>query len=576
MSFATPAGIDITRLLDHPLARTPHKTAYIDDHGSISFSELERQAARLARAFGDAGARPGDRAALILPNCIPFIVVEVAILRSALVKVPLNIRFHPREVIYSLVDCEPTILVCDATLADAIQDRRSELPFLRELFVVNGGLNGGMHGGANGRVNEGVNERGNGRRGELRSYEDIVADGDEAHPAGARYGPDDPLLIRYTGGTTGRPKGIVHTAASFLAINLDVMRELSLQQSDVALHLGHLSHGVNFMWAGFHACGITQVLRERFEPEAVLNDFETHRVTVVYMVPTMIQRLLREDDGSADTSSLRMFIYASAPMPVPLLRQAIERYGNIFSQVYTLSEAPVITTMMRAEEHIDRETSVGHRLASCGREVLTMKIRLVDGAMNDVPAGEIGEIAVQSVNNMSEYWRLAQQTRSTLVDGWLLTGDMAVRDEDGYLHIVDRKNDVIITGALNVYPKEVENVLYRHPSVGQVAVVGVPDDEWGEIIKAVVVLNPGMTATPEELLDLCRDNLAGYKKPRVIEFAHELPLSPVGKIMRRALVQGARDAALRPPARSGIDERRTPRDSSGIDDTTAGAREENR
>ena len=514
MSYATPPGIDITRLLDYPLDRVPDKTAYIDDHGSISFAEIELQAARLAGAFRDAGARPGDRAALILPNGIPFIVVEVAILRSGLVKVPLNIRFHPREVLYSLIDCEPAILVCDAGFADAIVERRGELPFLRELVVVGG------------------------RRDGCRSHEDIVGGDDALQPAAARYDADDPVLIRYTGGTTGRPKGIVHTASSFLAINLDVVRELSLRESDVALHLGHLSHGLNFMWAAFHACAITQILRETFDPERVLSDFETYGVTMVYMVPTMIQRLLRADDGRTDTSSLRMFMYASAPMPVPLLRQAIARYGNIFSQVYTLSEAPVITTMMRAEEHVDRETSVGHRLASCGREVLTMKVRLVDGGMNDVPDGAIGEIAVQSVNNMSEYWRLAHETSATLVDGWLLTGDMAARDEDGYLHIVDRKKDVIITGAFNVYPKEVENVLYEHPSVSQVAVVGVPDEEWGEIIKAVVVLEPGKSATPEELIELCRDSLAGYKKPRLVEFVDALPLSPVGKIMRRALAQG--------------------------------------
>ena len=515
MNFVTPPGIDLTRLLYHPLARTPHKTAYIDDHGSISFAELDLQARRLAAAFARGGAGPGDRAALVLPNGIPFIVVETAILRSGLVKVPLNIRFHPKEVLYSLVNCEPAVLVCDATFAEAILERRGELPFLRELFIVNG------------------------RRDGFRSYEDVVAEGDARQRVASGYGDDDPVLIRYTGGTTGRPKGIVHTAGSFLAVNLDVIRELALREDDVALHLGHLSHGLNFMWAAFHACGITQILRETFEPEAVMSDFETHGVTMVYMVPTMIQRLLREDDGSTDTSSLRMFMYASAPMPVPLLRQAIARYGNIFSQVYTLSESPVITTMMRAHEHVDRETSVGHRLASCGREVLTMKVRVVDGDMRDVPDGEVGEIAVQSVNNMSEYWRLPEETSATLVNGWVLTGDMAVRDEDGYLHIVDRKKDVIITGALNVYPKEVENVLYRHPSVSQVAVVGAPDEEWGEIIRAVVVLKPGATATEDELIELCRDNLASYKKPRIVEFVDELPLSPVGKIMRRALVHDA-------------------------------------
>ena len=506
----TPPGIGISRLLDYPLGRCPDKTAYIDDRGEISFAELELQAARLAAAFARSGAKPGDRAAVILANCIPFIVAETAILRSGLVKVPLNIRFHPKEVLYSLGDCEPAILVCDRSFADAVCGARSDLPSLREIFVVDGERDGCL------------------------AYDSIVAEGDASVPD-VPYGPDDPVLIRYTGGTTGRPKGIVHTARSFLAINLDVIRELGLRDDDVALHLGHLSHGLNFMWAAYQSVGITQILRESFDPKQVLSDFETHRVTFVYMVPTMVQRLLQEDDGRADTSSLRMFMYASAPMPVPVLRQAIARYGNIFAQVYTLSEAPVITTIMRAGEHIDRETRVGHRLASCGREVVTMDLRLVDDDMNDVVPGDVGEIAVRSVNNMAAYWRLPEETAETLVDGWLRTGDMAARDEDGYLHIVDRKKDVIITGAFNVYPKEVETVLYRHPAVAQAAVVGVPDVEWGETIKAVIVLKPGETANEDDLIALCLDNLADYKKPRIIEFADELPLSPVGKIMRRAL-----------------------------------------
>lgn len=510
MNSPTPPGIGITRLLDYPLARCPDKIAYIDDHGQATFAELERRAARLAKAFARAGAQPGDRAAVILPNSIPFIVSETAMLRSGLVKVPLNIRFHAKEVLYSLADCEPTILVCDASFADAVLERRNDVPSLREIFVVGKARSGCI------------------------SYDEVVSEGQAGMPD-VPFGPDDPVLIRYTGGTTGRPKGIVHTAASFLAVNLDVIRELGLRETDVALHLGHLSHGLNFMWAAYQSVGITQILRETFDPRQVLQDLERYRVTFIYMVPTMIQRLLQADDGGTHTSSLRMFMYSSAPMPVPLLRRAIARYGNIFSQVYTLSEAPVITTMMRAEEHIDRETSVGHRLASCGREVVSMELRLVDNDMNDVPHGEVGEMAVRSTNNMAAYWRLPEETASTLVDGWLRTGDMAVRDEDGYLHIVDRKKDVIITGAFNVYPKEVETVLYQHPAVAQAAVVGIPDEEWGEIIKAVVVLQPGADAHADELIALCRDNLADYKKPRIIEFADELPLSPVGKIMRRAL-----------------------------------------
>ncbi len=510
VKVSTPPGIGFARFLRYPLARCPGKPAIVDDQTTVTFAEVDRMANRFANALAAAGARPGDRIALILPNSIPFVVVEAAIVKSGMVKVPLNIRFHVNEVLYALADCEPTVLVCDRGYAEGVAKRRGEITSLRAIFAVGDPPAG------------------------CESYDAAVAGGDDT-PVWRSYREDDPILIRYTGGTTGRPKGIVHTERSFTAIHLDVVREFALRETDVALHLGHLSHGLNFMWAAFYGVGATQILRERFVPRQVLDDIARHRVTFVYMVPTMVQRLLREDDGKADVSSLRTFMYASAPMPVPLLRAAIARYGNIFTQVYTLSEAPVITTIMRPEEHVDRETSAGTRLSSCGREVLTMELRLVDDQGRDVTAGEIGEIAVRSVNNMASYWRLPAETAETLVDGWVRTGDLAVRDEEGYLYIRDRKKDVIITGGFNVYPKEVEDALYQHPAVAQAAVVGIPDEEWGEAVKAFVVLHPGRSATAEELVQWCKDRLASYKKPRVVEFVESLPLSGVGKVMRRAL-----------------------------------------
>ncbi len=514
-----PPDTGMARFLDAPAAHSPDKTALIDDGGAVTFAEAARMANRLARAFARLGAARGDRVALILPNGVPFVLVEIAIVRGGMVKVPLNIRFHIEEVLYSLADCEPALLICDGACADAVLARRDRLPSLKSIVTVGGRCDG------------------------CERYEDIVAGGDAAAPAVA-YGDDDPILIRYTGGTTGRPKGIVHTHASFLSVNRDVLRELRLTADDVVLNLGHLSHGLNFMWGAHYGAGSTQILRERFEPARVLDDVERHRVSFVYMVPTMVQRLLREDDGRADLSSLRMLLYASAPMPAPALRAAIERFGPVCVQVYTLSEAPVITTILRPDEHVDLATPAGNRLESCGRAVATMELRLIDDDGAEVAPGAVGEIAVRSVNNMAGYWRRPAETAATLVDGWVLTGDMARRDDDGYFYIVDRKKDVIITGAFNVYPKEVEDVLYRHPAVAQAAVVGAPDDEWGEAVKAFVVLRPGRTATAQELTAFCGDFLAGYKKPRAVEFLDTLPLSPVGKVTRRALRERGPDLPL--------------------------------
>ena len=495
-TFVSPPGIGFARLLDLPVRHVPDKIALIDDSGGVTYRDADRMASSLSSAFRAVGAMAGDRIALILPNCISFIITEMAIIKGGMVKVPLNIRFHKQEVTFALADCEPTILVCEAAYAESVRGELATVPSLRAIFTINGAPKGCL------------------------SYEEALR-----HPRGepASYPPQAPILIRYTGGTTGRAKGIVHTEESFLAINLDVIREFGFRQDEVAVHVGHLSHGLNFMWAALYGVGATQVLREKFDPVRVLADIEHHRATFIYMVPTMVHRLLREDDGKRDVSSLRQFLYGSAPMPVPLLRQAIARYGSIFMQVYTLSDSPVITTIFRPNEHVESETIVGPRLASCGREVVTMEVKLLDDGGNEVAPGEAGEIAIRSINNMAAYWNRPAETAATLVDGWVMTGDMARRDEDGYLYVVDRKKDMIITGALNVYPKEVEDVLHTHPAVSQAAVIGVADDEWGEIIRAYVVPKPGARVTEAILVEHCLSALASYKKPREVCIVKSLP-----------------------------------------------------
>lgn len=513
LNFATPPAVQFVHLLGRPARFYPDKVAIIDTAGSATFAQVDRASDGLATAFATAGAVPGDRVALILPNCANFIISEIGILKAGMVKVPLNIRFHTKEVVFALNDCEPTILICEAAFAAGIADAMASVPSLKAVFTI-----GGVPAGC-------------------LPYEDATRLA--ATPA-VPFGPDDAMLIRYTGGTTGKPKGIVHTALSFLNINLDCVRELGFTSADVAIHVGHLSHGMNFMWGALYAAGATQILYENFEPKQILADIGRYRATFIYMVPTMVHKLLKEDDGQSDVSSLRTFLYSSAPMPVPLLREAIARYGNIFMQVYTLSEAPVITTIFPAAEHVELETLAGPRLGSCGRESATMEIRLLDDHGVEVAPGAAGEISVRSINNMASYWNRPVETAETLIDGWVRTGDIARRDDDGYLYLVDRKKDVIITGALNVYPKEVEDVLHAHPAVAQAAVIGVPDDEWGEIIRAYIVLQPSASVTGAELVQHCRDQLASYKKPREIRFAETLPLTPIGKVSRVTLREQAR------------------------------------
>ena len=514
--YASPPGVGIDGLLRHGVFRTPDKVALVDDHGAITYREAEAASNRLARWLAANGVRRGDRVALILPNGIPFVVAELAILRLGAVKVPLNIRFAAPEVLYALADCAPAALVATPDYAARVQADRARVPSLGAILTSGGTAPG------------------------LPAYEDIVRSGDGTPLPATVYGDDEPVLIRYTGGTTGRPKGVVHTHRSYLAVVLDVVRENALVEQDIALHLGHLSHGLNFMWPAWYLLGATQILRERFDPAATWRDFAHHKATWVYMVPTMIHMLLEVDDRAADVATLRCFPYASAPMPVPLLRRAIARFGNIFTQVYTLSEAPVITTMMRPHEHLETDTECGPRLGSVGREVPTFELRLVDGDGRDVPPGDVGEITVRSVNNMAGYWNLPEETAATLFDGWLRTGDMARRASDGFLHLADRKKDIVITGGFNVWPKEVEDALLGHPDVAQAAVVGAPDEKWGEIVVAYVVAKPGCRPSPEALAAHCLELLADYKKPRRFHIVEALPLTPVGKVSRAALRERAR------------------------------------
>jgi acyl-CoA synthetase (AMP-forming)/AMP-acid ligase II len=521
--FISPPGVGIDHLLRQGVQRTPDKVALVDDRGRVTYREAEVASNRLARWLAANGVRCGDRVALILPNGVPFIVAELALLRLGAVKVPLNIRFAASEVLHALTDCEPTVLIATPDYAQRVQAERARVASLRAIVAVDGAAAG------------------------CADYAAIVASGDGSPLPATPYGDDDPVLIRYTGGTTGRPKGVVHTHRSYLAVVLDVVRENALVEADIALHLGHLSHGLNFMWPAWYLLGATQVVRERFDPAATWRDFALHKITWVYMVPTMIHMLLEADDGRSDVSTLRCFTYASAPMPVPLLRRAIARFGNIFTQVYTLSEAPVITTMMRPHEHLESDSECGPRLASVGREVPTFELRLVDDAGRDVAPGAVGEIAVRSVNNMAGYWNQPEETAKTVVDGWLRTGDMARRAADGFLYLADRKKDIVITGGFNVWPKEVEDALLGHPDVAQAAVVGAPDEKWGEIVVAYVVAKPGRTPSTEALVAHCLEFLADYKKPRRLHIVDSLPLTPVGKISRAALRERARTAGAKIP-----------------------------
>lgn len=507
--------ITLSYMLTRALKRHAASVAVVEGERRKTYSQLDERSRSLAFALQELGCEPGDRVAILMDNCSEFIEAELAVIRSGLVKVPINNRLPASDVERILADCEASVLVIESAYADLVESIRGNLHALKQVICV-------------------------GARGNFLDYEAAVAKGAQAG-AGSPVDDADPdrlCLIRYSGGTTGKPKGIVHTSGALAAVTLSVLREYRLTSDTRFLNVAHLSHGQNFVWPALVLAGARMVMLKKFDPAAVLRTIESERITRLHLVPTMAGLLLEVPGfDSHDISSLRNFVYASAPMPVERVKQLRQKLQCSISQTYTLSESPVITAVLSAEDH-DTSKPGFHpeRLASCGREALDVRVRIVDDQGADVPVGEIGELAILSPGNMKEYWRNAELTRRVLRDGWVMTADLGRMDKDGYIYLVDRKDDKIITGALNVYPREVEEVLHAHPAVQEAAVGGVPDETWGEAIVAFVVLKPGASATAEDITKFCDSRLAGYKKPKRVHFMDSLPKTPVGKIARRELV----------------------------------------
>ena len=275
----------------------------------------------------------------------------------------------------------------------------------------------------------------------------------------------------------------------------------------------------------------------RFNPEEVLDYISKQRITRCQLVPTMIHSLLQEPDvGKYDLSSLRLILYAGASMPVELLKKALAVFPCGFAGLYGLTESGPVTTLLKPEDHLlDGSEKSLARLASCGKPVINYEIRIVDEDDNDVPVGEVGEIACKSEAMMVGYWQMPEETARKLKNGWLHTSDLGKLDEDGYMYVVERKDDMIVSGGVNIYPREIEEVLYKHPAVSEASVIGLRDEHWGEVVKAVIVPKKGVRITGVEIIEFCGKNLAGFKKPKSVDFWEELPKSPQGKILKKEI-----------------------------------------
>jgi acyl-CoA synthetase (AMP-forming)/AMP-acid ligase II len=378
-----------------------------------------------------------------------------------------------------------------------------------------------------------------GRHTDCLNYEELVADQPETLPEVDVDDDRDIERIQYTSGTTGNPKGVVWTFTT--GYNVLTSTLLNMDQpigpQTVNLNIGPLTHAAGLMFMVYYSRGATNIILPGFDEQQILTTIEREHVNSLLLIPTMLYRLLMFPDlRSYDLSSVNRIWYGTAPMAVDRLKEGIRIFGNVFRQNYGMTEIAQPITYLGPEDHIiDGSEAQVKRLSSAGRPAMGVEVKVVGPDGGQVKPGEIGEILLKSNKLFKAYWKMPEETAAAFQGGWFHTKDMATVDEQGFVYIVDRKSDMIISGGFNIYPREVEEVIMAHPGVAETAVIGVPDDIWGEAVKAFIVPRKGKKLTGEEVIQYCRKKLAGYKKPKSVDFVKEIPKNVYGKINRRAL-----------------------------------------
>jgi long-chain acyl-CoA synthetase len=490
---------NLAEVLTATAGRHPERPALQHDEAALSYGEFDDLAARVAGLLVDRGVRPGDRVGVMLPNVPYFPIVYYGVLRAGGTVVPMNVLLKGREVEFYLSDPGAKHLFAWHEFARAAEDGASAVG--AEAIVVRPGEFEGLLEGA------------------ARAPEDAPRDG------------SDTAVILYTSGTTGTPKGAELTHEN-LRRNAEVTTTTLVHASEEDVILGALplfhAFGQTCAMNVAVAVGACLTLIPRFNAGKALEMIGRDRVTIFEGVPTMYHGMLAvEDRDRYDVSSLRVCISGGAAMPVEIMRSFEEAFGCVILEGYGLSE----TSPVASFNHPDRTRMPG----SIGTPIEGVQMKAVGEDRAEVARGEVGEIAIRGHNVMKGYWNRADATEAVMQDGWFHTGDMATVDEDGYFFIVDRKKDMIIRGGYNVYPREIEEVLYEHPAVSEAAVVGVPDESMGEEVGAAIALKAGADATADDIRAFVKERVAAYKYPRRIWFVDELPKGPTGKILKREI-----------------------------------------
>lgn len=487
--------------LDAHARLRPNKVALICGDRSLTYAELNTRARKIANALGKLGVQAGDRVAVMAYNSIEVIEIACGLSKLSAIGVLLNYRLREHEVAYILNDSQAKAVLAVAGLVDVVDKARAEVTgevtyIAADEHVPAGWLN----------------------------YEELVTNASDDVPM-SEGGLGS--TMSYTSGTTGKPKGAYRPNGVAPEHVVGIVQTFGLSESDVHLLAGPYYHSApNFFVAVNLLLGATLVVQAKYDAVEALQLIERHKITTTFMAPTLLQRLCNvpEDVFSRyDVSSFKAIILGGAPCPYVLKARAIERFGEVVWEFYGATETGFVT-ILRAEDQLRKP-------GSCGTTGPGQEILLLDPVGNEVPDGVAGEMWARN-NFLAEYFNKPEATAKNTRDGFFSVGDIAYRDGEGYYYICDRKIDMIISGGVNIYPAEIEAVLTAHPAVVDVAVIGVPDDLWGESVKAVVELRPGARATSEELIAFCGERLADYKRPRSVDFVDELPRNPAGKLLK--------------------------------------------
>lgn len=493
------------------------RTAVAYGSSELTYEQFNSRSESLGSALRRLGLGKGDKVAILQHNCPQFLESLYASFKAGLVVVPLNVRLHPNELAFIIGHSEAKAVIFSEGFKETLDSVSRAVDFSNTPLVCVSNPSKGM-----------------------LDYEKLVGEGPTERPL-EEASLDDIAWLFYTSGTTGRPKGAMLTHRNLLSMTMNFLADVYAPTADdIALHQAPLAHGSGLYSIPLTAKGVSSIISasKSFDPPTLLSTIQEKKVTVLpFLTPTMIKMLLIYPQNSAyDTSSLRCVVYGGSPMYEEDLKAAMARFGPVFVQIYGQGEAPMTITYLPNEWHMGNAAGPRAKaLISAGIARTDVRVKIFDENDAELSPGSMGEIVVEGDVVMKGYWKDPKATSETLRGGWLHTGDLGYLDEDGYLFIMDRKKDMIKSGGANIYPREVEEALLRHPAVQEVAVFGVPDPVWGESVKAMVVRKPGSQASEADLIDFCKEQIASYKKPKSVEFTDSIPKNAFGKVLKREL-----------------------------------------